>query len=129
MVLYYFLKISSKRITHLFYFLTKEWIVNQKNLHDCTSLLEIHFEEPSSLDIIGERAFFNCESLNELIIPSSVTLIDKMAFMHCESLYKVYSPPSVKLYDWYAFMCCAGIEDLKIYEGTSVNEAAFKGAL
>ena len=58
---------------------------------------------PRGVQIIGERAFFYCESLLSITIPDSVTVIGNEAFELCRSLTSVTIPDSVVHIGEYAF--------------------------
>ena len=67
--------------------------------------------------IIGDRAFYDCDSLTSVVIPDSVTIIGDSAFRDCDSLTSVVIPDSVTSIAYYAFHGC---DSLTIYcEATS----------
>lgn len=44
---------------------------------------------PTSVETIGEKAFYDCDNLTSVTISDSVTIIEKYAFHHCDSLTSV----------------------------------------
>ncbi len=66
---------------------------------------------------IGERAFFNCKTLNSVIIPKSVKYIGDSAFYGCESLTCVTIPETVELICAGAFKNCSSLTSVKIPDG------------
>ena len=59
---------------------------------------------------ICDNAFFECESLQQIVIPNTVTNIGNNAFAGCVSLEKVIVPNSVTSIGHGAFMRCSNIE-------------------
>ena len=53
------------------------------------------FTIPSSVTSIGARAFYGCDSLEQIIIPSSVISIGDSAFTGCYSLRQIVIPENV----------------------------------
>src|SRR5574344_218862 len=106
---------------------------------------------PDGLTSIGERAFFKCDNLFEIIIPQSVTSIGKGAFANCphlavvqllgrikelkedvfrgrEKLAVVDIPESVSIIHQYAFDNCKNLVYVNLPTSiTSVEEGAFSG--
>ena len=62
---------------------------------------------------IGDRAFFRCESLTDIVIPDSVTSIGDRAFTNCRSLSEVVIPDSVTSIGDRAFYGCSFPYNLK----------------
>ncbi len=53
----------------------------------CTRLKDVDL---GCVEIIGRRAFENCNSLKEIVIPASVKIIETGAFIRCPELERVY---------------------------------------
>jgi hypothetical protein len=66
---------------------------------------------------IGERAFWDCKSLESITIPNSVTRIGYQAFYGCDSLTKVIIPASVTSIEEEAFSYCDKLRTIR-YGGT-----------
>ena len=63
---------------------------------------------------IGERAFYNCETLISITIPDSVTTIGYSAFESCSSLTSVTIPNSITAIGASAFESCPTLKDVYI---------------
>ena len=54
------------------------------------------FVIPDRLTVIGEKAFWWCENITEIVISKSVTRIENCAFINCKALTKIIIPENVK---------------------------------
>ncbi len=66
---------------------------------------------------IPGNAFYNCSSIEEIIIPDTVQSIGVHAFSGCSSLSSITIPESVKLIDNRAFMGCSVLKSINIPAG------------
>ena len=83
---------------------------------------------PTSVESIGEYAFYGCSGLTSVTIPTSVESIGERAFSGCSGLTSVTIPSSVTSIGEYAFSWCSGLESVAIPEGvTSIGNYAFWG--
>ncbi len=85
---------------------------------------EVYKDKP--VTSIGERAFYDCDSLESIVIPDSVTSIGEYAFFYCSSLESIIIPDSVTSIGTDAFYGCANLQfyidgNLK-YLGNSENK-------
>ena len=77
---------------------------------------------------IGERAFYNCDSLISLTIGNGVTSIGEYAFYKCSKLTTITIPNSVKSIGVDAFSGCSGLTSVTIGNSvTSIASGAFSG--
>ena len=91
---------------------------------DCKSLQEISI--PSGVTSIGDKASSGCESLQEISIPSGVTSIGDEAFMRCKSLQEISIPSGVTSIGDEAFSGCKSLQEISIPDSvTSIGESAF----
>ena len=75
---------------------------------------------------IGERAFYNSDSLTSVVIPDSVTIIGDLAFDDCDSLTSVEIPDSVTSIGEEAFRDCDSLTSVEIPDSvTSIGASAF----
>ncbi len=78
------------------------------------------------VQIIGERAFFECLEIENVTIPAGVTKIQPNAFNNCRSMTSVKIPNTVKSIGEYAFHGCESLVSAVIPEGiTTIEESTF----
>ena len=75
-------------------------------------LKKVEFTSNSKLKIIGESAFFDCWSLEEISVPDTVTSIGAYVFLRCSSLKEIKIPPSVKALRWSVFEECYSLKSV-----------------
>lgn len=74
-------------------------------------------EFPSTLETIGEYAFWGCSELTSIDLSSSLTSIGYQAFAYCARLTTITIPSSVTSIGYMAFSNCRGLTDV-IFENT-----------
>ena len=75
---------------------------------------------------IGERAFYQCESLTSIAIPDSVTSIEMGLFYGCRNLTNIVIPDSVTSIGTCAFYQCESLTSIAIPDSvTSIGPVAF----
>ena len=74
---------------------------------------------PDTVNVIGAGAFWQSD-ITGVTIPSSVKLIGQYAFFECESLTSVDIPGSVERIDNSAFSGCTGMTSITLHEGLKV---------
>ncbi len=83
---------------------------------------------PISITNIGDWAFYNCDSLTNIIIPDSVTNIGNEAFAYCDNLYNIVIPDSVISIGRFAFDYCTYLTSVTIPNSVKcIDEFAFNG--
>ena len=83
---------------------------------------------PNSVTNIGDRAFYNCESLTNIKIINSVSNIGNYAFSGCSSLTSINIPNSVTNIGNYAFDGCKSLTSINIPNSvTNIGNSAFDG--
>ena len=79
-------------------------------------------------EIIGEKAFYDCTNLTEVVVPSSVCKIEREAFMCCPRLKVVRLSEGLCEIGWDAFRGCRSLTDLTIpYSVSEIGSGAFDG--
>ena len=75
---------------------------------------------------IGERAFYNCDSLTSITLPESLTSIEDYAFRDCDSLTSITIPEGVTTIGEDAFWDCKALTSITLPKGlTSIGDEAF----
>ena len=76
---------------------------------------------------IGENAFKNCGSIEEIVLPNSVVSIGASAFEHCGSLKRVHLPDGLSEIADYLFNHCEYLQEIVIPNGvTQIGKYAFQ---
>ena len=75
---------------------------------------------------IGNWAFYECDTLYEIILPESVLRIGEGAFYSCDSLFSINIPSKVNLIAASAFVYCRDLESITIPASVdSIGDWAF----
>lgn len=61
---------------------------------------------PSTLEVIGANAFWNCYGISSLVIPNSVKEIQRCSFQDCNALRRLELGSSIEIIDESAFRDC-----------------------
>ena len=84
-------------------------------------------EIPEGVRRIGDSAFEECESLEEIKLPKSVTEIGAYAFLGCSSLKEVEIPVGVKEIKSGVFSGCTSLTEIKLPDTiTQIGSSAFE---
>ena len=75
---------------------------------------------PKGVEIIGEKAFYTCENLTDIIIPEGVITIGDWAFAVCSSLTSVVVPKGVEYIGSYAFAHCSNLKEITLPDGLTI---------
>ena len=86
--------------------------------------------EGQPVTVIGERAFYGCKGLKQVILPKTVTEIEDYAFAECRQLQKLVFPDSLVSVGDYAFYNCMGLHEITFGKNiSSIGYGAFKNCL
>ena len=92
--------------------------------YNCSSLEKVILSDKVSS--IGRYAFFGCSSLTEIVLPDSVDAIGDYAFCSCESLKKINIPDAVDAIGEWAFYGCSSLTEITLPDGmTAIKEWVF----
>ena len=98
--------------------------VGDRAFYDCDSLTSITI--PDSVTSIGDCAFSSCESLTSITIPDSLTSIGDSAFYYCKSLRSVTIPDSVTAIGDSTFAYCYSLASITIPDSvTAIGDSTF----
>ena len=99
-------------------------IIGDDAFYACNSLTSVTI--PDSVTTIGDYAFYSCDSLASITIPGSVTTIGNSTFRHCDSLTSVTIPDSVTTIGDSAFFSCDSLTSVTIPDSvTTIGDDAF----
>lgn len=83
---------------------------------------------PEGVVGIGEKAFYQCKSIESVILPEEVTSIEAEAFYGCENLNHVAFPEGLTSIGRQAFYNCWELESVTLPDGlTEMGSLAFEG--
>lgn len=104
--------------------------VGDKAFWGCENLKEVVFSSDSVCKDIGVEAFANCISLERVVLSPSLENIHQRAFQNDCSLICLYFPYSVKNIDRFAFLNCENLKNL-IFPNSNivVQDRAFANCL
>ncbi len=91
--------------------------IGDEAFKDCTSLIDVNIVGNASMQWEGNRTFYNCDNLTNLIIGDDVTIIDSFLFESCDNLKNVVLGISVTKISIGAFYDCPNISNV-FYKGT-----------
>ena len=72
---------------------------------------------PEGVTSIAVDAFWNIDSLTNIIIPSTMKIIGNYAFYECDGITSMILPSSVESIGEYAFNCCRQLKEITFSEG------------
>ena len=84
---------------------------------DDTSVVIPDTVDGHSVTVIGNRAFYNCDTINEIVISEGVIDIEADSFSECSGLESVTIPSSIKEIKAYAFQRCEALRSIELPEG------------
>ena len=85
---------------------------------------------PSSVTIIGKRAFAMCYNLKNVTIAEGLKKLEEHAFMNCRNLEEVKLPNSLRTIEWAAFAHCERLVNITIPQNvTSIGVYAFSDCI
>lgn len=91
-----------------------------------SQLVDVRFEEGTTISSLPEDAFTGCEHLTHIDIPKSVTEIGPYAFEHCYTLDGVIIPDGVKRIEKGVFRQCVSLSSIQMPSVTEIGNSAFE---
>ena len=89
-----------------------------------------HVRVDPSVISIGERAFYDCEHLEEVELYQGLRDVGDRAFRNCRRLVRVAFPSTVRSIDESAFQDCASLAEAGLREGlVGIGWGAFRGCV
>lgn len=86
----------------------------------CSSLVEVNISEEGKSFKLSSYAFYECTSLEEIVLPKRVTGIGNATFSKCTSLKVVYLSEDIGSIGYDAFYHCPSLE-IVYYESTETD--------
>lgn len=111
-------------------YLTYEIVDGKVKITGCDTLISGDVVIPDTIEdypvtVIGNRAFYNCISLADIMLPGTVETIENNAFVGCTSLKKVIAP-GVESIGEEAFSGCVSLDTFITFADTpTVADTAF----
>lgn len=105
-------------------------VISEYAFSNCVALTEVTFEENSTIAIIAEGAFEDCEKLRSITIPSSVVILGDYSFYSCYSLETVTFAEGLVLGEipMGIFAHCEKLKEITIPASViEINSEAFSG--
>ena len=98
--------------------------IGDRAFYGCDSLQNILLHD--SVAKIGEEAFMSCGSLQSIVLPDSVNEIGDKAFGYCRALRSIVLPDSLAKIGNYAFIECSSLQSVNLPESLiSIGENPF----
>lgn len=98
--------------------------IGDRAFYGCDSLQNILLSD--SVIKIGDEAFGCCESLQSIVLPDSVNEIGDKAFGYCRALRSIVLPDSLAKIGNYAFIECSSLQSVNLPESLiSIGENPF----
>ena len=93
---------------------------------NCSKLQSATWLQYNNITSIGHGAFFNCYSLNNIVLPNSLESIGFRSFYHCNNLQNVTIPSGVTNIGAEAFAKCNAMMFVNINsDNITINDSAF----
>ena len=86
---------------------------------------QFEYSIPQGIEIVGNRAFYECSNLASITLPDSLTTIGNEAFAFCSGLTSITLPDSLSAIGNEAFAFCSGLTSISLPDSLSAigNEA------
>jgi len=82
---------------------------------------------PSSVDSIGDYAFYSCSNITSITLPKTVKNIGNETFWYCSNLASINMPQSLKTIGSWAFESCRNLKEITFPDSLkTIGYAAFE---
>lgn len=119
--------VSQKRLKHVTFPLSVQ-IIEERAFYGCNSLEDVIL--PAGLRELGNSCFSYCDALTSIVIPESVETIGDESFYGCRKLKQALLPPKIKEISGGCFRACSSLETIEIPNGvTHIKDEAFSSCI
>jgi len=77
-------------------------------------------------NVIGERMFIDCTSLQTLVLPTTITRIENYAFSNCALLQHIHLPNSIEHIGKTPFFFCPSLEQITLPQGVKTEGVIYE---
>lgn len=105
-------------------------LISSEAFLSCKNLTSVIFAEGSSLEIVSQGAFKECQSIENIYLPGSITKIEDEAFYQCTGLKSVTFGKGINLdvINIGVFYGCSALESIEIPDSVQkIETEAFMG--
>ena len=100
--------------------------IDSSAFYDCNSIESIVIL--SNITTINKSTFYKCNGLINVTLPNTLETIDKYAFQRCTSLKNITLPNNLKTIVESAFITCTSLQSINIPDSvTEIGASAFSG--
>lgn len=98
-------------------------VIGERCFYNCSGLLNLVFSSTSNIRKIDKEAFYACNNLKNVQLPNRLDSIGKWAFSDCENLASLVLPKEMKEIKDYAFQNCKSLKEIVVPYGiTNIDE-------
>ncbi|MBQ8294918.1 MAG: leucine-rich repeat protein [Clostridia bacterium] len=100
--------------------------IGQSAFYACKNLVNVTFEENSSLNLLNSSVFQSCTALESIQLPAGLKQIGNATFNECYSLKEIRFPEGLEIIGANAFNNCDGLKEVVLPDSvTTVQSSAF----
>ncbi len=92
--------------------------IGNKAFYNCKTLETVNI--PDSVEKIGNYAFFGCKALQSITLPDTLKGIGLATFYNCTSLKSLNWPENIKQIPAMAFYNCRSLEDFSVFKNVEI---------
>ena len=100
--------------------------IGNQAFYNCSSLNNVTLG--NNVSSLGNEAFYRCINLQEIVIPESIDTISESCFEGCSALANIDLGQGVNVINKYAFQDCSALSQISIPKGViEIDNNVFKG--